>query len=518
MIKNYSKLLVKDLTAVLLGIALTFAFAPYNIFPLAVLAPAGLLALWVDATPKRALSLGFSFGLGFYGAGVYWVFISIHRFGDVPSPLAALITLGMISILALYPAVTGYILNRYFPEEQRKILYAFPALWVISEWVRSWLFTGFPWLFLGYSQSNTPLKGYAAILGVYGVSLAVVVSSSLLLNALRLMRQDRHHIAYLHLLTCLGIWVFGSALSLIPWTEATGKPISVSLVQANISQAIKWSPEHLQYSLNTYDQLTQPLWGKSKFIIWPESAVPLPLPDAQDYINQLDSAAQASHSTLILGIPTQGANGEYYNAIMTLGKKKLFYTKRHLVPFGEYTPFASLLSNLLRFMQIPMSDLQAGNAVQAPFLLDQVKILPFVCYEIGFPQLVNTQDSHVGAILTVTNDAWFGDSAAQDQHLQMAEMRALELSRPVLFVSNSGVTAVIGPDGNIDAAIPPHVQAVLTSTLQPMVGMTPWMRNGMEPLIFLLLWLLYTARRKERITNTTRAAGEPAKVPQRNET
>lgn len=514
--KKYSKLLVKDLTAILLGVALTFAFAPYNLFPLAVLAPAGLLALWLNATPKRAFALGFSFGLGFYGAGVYWVFISIHRFGDVSTPLAALITFGMISFLALYPAVTGYVLNRYFPEEQSKIRYAFPALWVISEWIRSWLFTGFPWLFLGYSQSGTPLKGYAAILGVYGVSLAVVVSSSLLLHALRLMRRDHHHIAYLDLLACLGIWVLGSALNLIPWTEATAKPVSVSLVQANIPQAIKWSPEHLQYSLNTYAQLTQPLWGKSKLIIWPESAVPLPLPDAQDFIQQLNDAAQASHSTLILGIPTQGDQGEYYNAIMTLGKKQQFYTKRHLVPFGEYTPLSSLLANLLQFMQIPMSDLQAGKPVQAPFVVDHLKILPFVCYEIGFPQLVNTTDSQVGAILTVTNDAWFGDSAAQDQHIQMAEMRALELGRPVLFASNSGVTAIISPNGQIDTTITPHTQAVLTATVQPMIGLTPWMRNGMEPLIFLLLWLLYTARRMQRSTHTTRNASEPTEIPQRN--
>lgn len=489
--------------AFFLGALLPFAFAPYEIFPLAIIAPAGLLLLWLNASPRRAFRLGFLFGLGLFGVGVYWVYISIHVFSDMSNFLAAFITAGFICILALCPAVVGYILNRYFPTQNTtKITCAFPAIWVVSEWVRSWLFTGFPWLFLGYSQTGTPLSGYAPLFSVYGVSLAVLLSSAFLVNAILALKQKNYKSGYQNLFALVMIWMVASLFSLIPWTKTQGRPIDVSLVQGNIPQSIKWSPEHLQLSLDTYENLTSPLWAKDKLIIWPEAAIPMTLQNAENYINALDQKARENNSHLLLGIPIEDINGKgFYNAIVSLGQDKVVYLKRRLVPFGEYTPFAKFLSKLFNYLNIPTADILPGNIQQKPLIIGQTKILPTICYEIAFPEMLKTQDKTIGLILTVTNDAWFGKSSAQAQHLQMAKMRAIEFGRPVLFVSNDGITAIINANGQIKAAAPAYQAFVLNGQVQPTYGLTPWMRNGMDPILFILICLLAAAIRHRKAAN-----------------
>lgn len=498
--KKWLTFLGADSAALLLGISLAFAFAPYEIFPLAFIAPAGLLALWLYASPIRAFKLGFLFGLGLFGAGVYWIFHSIHYFGDVPTALSVLFTSILIAILALFPACVGYLLNRYFQVlNDSKILCAFPALWVIVEWIRSWLFTGFAWLFLGYSQTNSPLKGYAPILSVYGVSLAVAMTSALIVSGIMHFRRKNFQSAYLNLFAIVAIWLTGGLLNLIPWTHPLGKSLSLSLVQGNIPQELKWNPDHLKLSFDRYEALTKPLWGKSDFIIWPEAAIPMPLQQAAPFIEVMDMKAKKSGSQLILGIPTEAENGRsYHNAVLVLGKNQQFYYKRRLVPFGEYVPFQQLFSHIFNYLNIPMSDLTPGQWGQDPIHIGNIKILTSICYEITYPELTKSTDSTISFILTVTNDAWFGDSSAQAQHLQMAEMRAIELRRPVVFVSNDGITAIINANGNIQAAAPPHQAVVLKGSVQPMSGLTPWMRNGMNSILFILLCLIITAVRGTR--------------------
>jgi apolipoprotein N-acyltransferase len=494
---KFSPILLDSMAAIMLGILLSFAFAPYGIFPLAVLAPAGLLALWLKVAPsaKQAFRLGYLFGLGLFGSGVYWVFTSIHVIGGVPTPLAALITAGMVAILALFPACAGYLSNHFFPlQTTEKLLYAFPAIWVFIEWIRSWLFTGFPWLFLGYSQTNSPLKGFAPILSVYGVSLALTISSGLLVNAALQYKRKKIKALCFNLLAIAIIWGLGGLLSYIPWTITQGKPISVSLVQGNIPQTLKWSPEHLQLSLDRYTQLTEPLWGKSNIIIWPESAIPLPLQNAEEFINALDKKAQESGSSLILGIPIRTQdNQSYYNSIITLGSNKHVYNKRHLVPFGEYIPLTNLLNKALQFMDIPMSEMREGNPLQQALIMGDIKILPSICYEIAFPDLMRNLDKSINMLLVLTNDAWFGESNAEAQHLQMAAMRALEFHKPVLFASNDGITAVIDPNGKTEASLAQREIAILSVNVQPMYGSTPWLVNGIDPLLFILIILLIAA-------------------------
>lgn len=499
MTNKWFKTLSIDLLALLLGVILTTAFAPFGLYPFAILAPMGLLALIIGRSAKRAFWLGWIFGIGLFSSGVYWIFISINSYGDVPAIGAGAITAAFIIAMGLFPAVTCYLTTRFFPENNTaKLVYAFPAIWVVSEWLRSWIGSGFPWLFIGYSQTSSPLKGFAPILSVYGVSLAALITGSLLLNAYLMFRKHRAKSAILNILIAVCIWVTGGLLSLIPWSQPLGQPITVSMIQGNIPQSLKWSPEHLQLSLERYRQLSEPLWKSSNIVIWPEAAIPLPFQDAKNYLHYLDTQAEQNNSTLIAGIPIEKGNSDtYFNAIITLGKHHQAYAKRRLVPFGEYVPFSNLFASLFDFMQVPMANMTEGKLIQGPLQLDNIKILPSICYEIAFPELIKTHDRDVSILLTITNDAWFGKSTAQAQHLQMAAMRALELARPLIFVSNDGITGVITPDGKISDSAPPHRIYVLTTKVQPMVGLTPWMENGTNPILFILLCLLFAAVRSK---------------------
>lgn len=487
--KNWLKNRQNHLLALVLGAVLTFAFAPYEIYPLAVLSSAGLFALIYQASPKRAFWLGFNFGFGLFGTGVYWVYISIHAFGDVPALGAAALTVAMVTILACYPAYMCYFCNRYFPVVSlNRFNFAFPALWVFGEWLRGLLFTGFPWLFIGYSQTNSPLSGFAPILGVYGVSFATVLSGTLIVYAYHHYQQSQFKAVYKHVFIMLSIWVAGAGLSLISWTHNTEKTVSVSLVQGDIPQSLKWNPDDIKLSFDRYEKMTQPLLKKDRIIIWPEAAIPLSLQDAADFVNNMDAKVTRAGAHLLMGIPMANAKGDgYYNSLISLGADKHIYLKRLLVPFGEYIPLKNYTQNALDIMKIPVPDTKPGRFDQEPLEIAGVKILPAICYEIAFPDIMRTTDKTIGMLLTVTNDAWFGKSNAQAQHLQMAAMRAIEMRRPALFVSNDGITAVINPDGRILAAAPQYEPYVLNASVQPKYGLTPWMTNGADPILAILM-------------------------------
>lgn len=511
MLKN----LYQPFAAAMLGVALMFAFAPFNIFPLAVLAPAGLCALIYHATPGKSFWHGFYFGLGLFGSGVYWIFISISRYGDVPDIVAFFITAGLISILALFPAAACYLTNRYFNHDTRtKIVYAFPALWVLTEWVRSWFFSGFPWLLIGYSQTNSPLKGIAPIFSVYGVSLAVMMTSGLIVNGVMALRKNNFRDVYINLFTAVIIWTVGGLLALIPWTQPFGKPITVSLIQGNIPQSLKWDPENIELSFKRYREMTDPLWGKSDLIIWPEVAIPMSLTDAQDFVNELSAKAVANQSQLIFGIPVQATTEDgYYNAVLAVGAHEAAYIKRQLVPFGEYVPMQKYVARIFDFMNVPMSNTIPGHPFQPPMNLGDIKIQTSVCYEVAYPELSRITDKSINLLLTVTNDAWFNRSTAQAQHLQMAAMRAIEMGRPELFVSNDGITAIINAKGKIEKTAPAHVTYVLQGSVQGYTGFTPWMRNGLDPLMVIILVMLFTSYRSQRrVHNLHQAKAQHSKI------
>ncbi len=481
--------IVRYLMALIAGLLLPFAFAPAAFYPLAIIAPALLLTLWLNRSPKEAFWLGLIFGSAFFGLGVSWVYISIHEFGDTAPPLAALITALFILILALYPAVQGYVLTRFFPRTNfSKVYLAFPASWALFEWLRSWIGTGFPWLLLGVSQTGSWLKGYAPIIGEYGISFLVILCSALLVTAF-LAGWRR---CYKSLSVIIIIWLIGGLFTQIHWTRPKGVPFTVTLVQGNIPQQVKWTPDFLKPTLERYMQLSTPYWN-STLVVWPEAAVPALLQDVQPFIKDLQTHAAEHYTTFIIGIPT--ADGfNYYNSMLLLhNDKQQFYYKRHLVPFGEYVPFDRWLRGLIGFFNIPMSNFSAGAWQQPALQFSNIFIAPFICYEIAYQQEVLPEFPKANILVTISNDAWFGHSFASAQHLQIGQLRALETGRYHLFTSNSGLTAIIDSEGNIQASLPQYETAVLTGEAQSMIGATPLVWLGAKSIIIALVLLLLLA-------------------------
>lgn len=470
-----------DLIALLAGIMLPFAFSPFNLFFLAFTSPGLLLFVWNSASPLRAMIQGFLFGFGFFSVGVSWIYISVHVFGQAPIPLAVLITVIFISYLSLFFAAMGYVINTFSAGNSLiRNLIAFPCLWIIAELVRTWLFSGFPWLLIGYSQTNTWLKGFAPFFGVYGLSLITISISGALVSFFYNSKKTR-----MVLLTSIGvISISGLLLSQLHWTKPSGKPLRITMVQGNIDQDLKWQPEQIVKTLALYSNYTARNWS-SDLIIWPEAAVTLPLAQAGEFINKLSQLAKAHHSTVITGIPVVEPH-HAYNAMISVGNGQGIYYKRHLVPFGEYTPLKSFFNFILQAMHIPMSDFTPGTKTQIPLLANGIAIAPYICYEVAYPVEFLTFLPEAKVLLTITDDSWFGHSIASAQHIQMAQFRALETGRYLLFSSNTGVTAVLSPMGTLLKSVPSFQEMTLTAMIYPMEGKTPWMEWKLYPL---LAWL-----------------------------
>ncbi len=477
----FLKTLAPFFYSIIAGALLPLAFAPHPFWPLALLSPAMLLLLW-DFNPKQGFWLGFGYGLGMFGVGVSWVFVSIHRFGNTEIPLAIVITALLVVLLALFLASQGYVLLRFFRRKGAAFyLLGFPSSWVFFEWIRSWAFTGFPWLYLGYTQLETPLSSYAPLGSVYLVSFMVALSSGCLLYLVK-----QHHKSGIFLLVL--IWGGGIILQQVHYTEATDSPYRVSLIQGNIAPLDKFSEKDpLGITEAVYGKLTAPLFASSDLILWPESALPLPLPYSADYLSKLDHIAKKEKTTLITGIQVINEKQEYYNSLIALGNGTGLYHKHHLLPYGDYLPFEQYLRGLINFFDLPMSSFKPGPQNQPLLHAGKLNIVPLICYEIAFPELIRTTLRDGNVIITLTEDGWFGDSWGPHQHLQIARMRALETGRYVLRATTSGITAIIDPKGKISASIPQFQATVLRGTFQAMTQDTPWVKIGLWPLLSLLL-------------------------------
>jgi apolipoprotein N-acyltransferase len=490
--------------ALVSGSLLALAFAPIAFSWLAIFSPACLLFLWRDASPKQAFLLGLLFGIGFFAVGMSWIFISIHIYGQASFLLSLAITALFVICLALFIALAGYLLNRCFPKPTTlKSYLLFPSFWALSEWLRSWALTGCPWLLLGTSQVDSPLRGYAPIVGIFGLAFLITVCSALLLDLLDPLFRRYFPSAHTSLLPpCLKpkrrlgalfmlllIYLLGQGLSVIHWTTPLGPPVSVSLVQANIPQTIKWDPHSLMVSLDSYQQLTESHWH-SRLIIWPEAAVPLLQEQAQSWLLSFDKKAKRANNTLILGIPIK-KEGRYYNGMIALGVDQATYYKRRLVIFGEYLPWwIQWARGLLAFLDIPMSSFSAGPVQPAPFRVAGFDLGTFICYEIAYPSLVRRALPQAELLLTINDDAWFGHSFALGQHLQIGRFQALATGRSLLFLSNTGLTAIVTPQGAIQSELPPFEVAVLTDHVYRSVGSTPWVQWGDCPILLFLVGLV----------------------------
>ena len=473
------------LLAPLAGSFVTLSLAPFHLWPAGILSCCIYLALLRHCSATRALLVGWLYGLGMFGSGISWVFVSIHEHGNAGLPLAGFLTALLTAGLALLHAVFAWLYAICLRERMAGMLVGFPALWVLFEWLRSWLLTGFPWLFLGYSALDTWASGWAPVGGVYSVSLVCAFSAS----CLYLAWMRRHPQAYwIYGTMVAALWLIGWQLQQAKWVApARPQPLSVALVQANNPQHLKWRPAYYQATLDQYREMTEPLLG-SDLVLWPEAAIPNYYQRAQDFLQPLSERAAASNTALISGIPWR-QSGRTYNSIVALGEASGNYHKQRLVPFGEYVPLEDWLGGLIELFELPLPAASVGAPDQGPLLAQDFRLAPFICYEIVYPDLVRDYTRDTDLMLTVSNDSWFGSSIGPLQHLQMARMRALENGRYLVRATNNGVTAIIDQRGRVVAQTEQFTTTTLRGEVQVMLGSTPFSRIGSWP-VLALCWLI----------------------------
>ncbi len=464
------------LPAFVAGLLLTLGFAPFGYWVVGLLAVTLLFYLWREATPTAAARLGFVFGLGQFGVGVSWVYIAIHVFGNTPAPIAALLTLIFCLFLALFPAAVGWLYRRY---PARPTWLAAPLLasfWLSLEWVRSWMLTGFPWLNLGYLHTDSPLAGYAPIIGVMGLAWVTALTAAALVQWRR----------WVTLILVVLLWSGGVLLSGIHWSVPVGEPLRVSLIQGNVAQITKWDPQTYALRLQRYAEMTLAEVGRAELVVWPENAMTYFQHELQtDYLDVLQAKLAEQGGTLIAGLPILDANGEeYYTGLVDIGTNQR-YTKRHLVPFGEFVPLGSLLRGLVEFFDLPMSGFSPGPEGQPPIEVAGQRLAGSVCYEDLFGNQVRQSTQEATLLLNGSNNAWYGDSLAPHQHLQVSRMRALENARPMLRATTNGISALIDVHGQVTARTRQFESETLRGEVQGYSGTTPYMRLGDWPVLLL---------------------------------
>lgn len=489
------------LVALLLGAIQVFAFAPFKQWWVLYPSFIGLFLLLqqVQQTNKRLFSVSFSFNLAMFLATIHWVYVSMDLFGGMPAIVSMLLIVLLCAYLAIFPtvAVWASLRLRFLSNTQRYLL-VLPVFWLLMDWFRGWFLTGFPWAYLGYSHIETPLIGFAPVLGVQGVTLAIL----LICGALVLIIQSQNRILN-SLLICTLI-VSGYFLQQQRYTELQ-PAIKVALVQGNIDQNEKWEKDQLYPSLFKYLDLSEAGDNsdrENELIIWPESAIAALEIDMQRFLQPLSNELAMKGKTLMTGIIEYDLNNdEYRNTIIMLGKLPVGsgysqtspnrYQKHQLLPIGEFVPFEDLLRPIAPYFNLPMSSFQRGDEIQENLQSGLTTFAPALCYEVAFPELLRKNVlNDTGMLLTLSNDAWFGNSIGPDQHLEIARMRAIEFARPILRSTNNGITAIYDDQGNELGRLPSNTAAVLRKEVQPAFGLTPYQRFGSNPLYLYCIVIL----------------------------
>ena len=492
-----------DAGCVVAGAVWPLAFAPFEYFPIAFVSLAALFLAWRGCrTPRRAFLRGWLFGLGCFGAGMTWIYESF-AFANVAGVLAFVLTMAFVGCLALYPAVLGWILARTAPagSDAPRLLAVYPAAWTLWEWVRGWAFTGFPWLQAGYSQLDGPGAGWLPVVGVHGAGALVALVAGAL--AFALVRRDRRAVALLGAATAL--WWAGAALARIDWVRPAGTSLEVAIVQGNIPQDQKWRREMRAPTLERYAELTRRNLD-ADLVVWPESAMPGYLGTLREFTNGVRAAAVERGSAVLTGaVIREGTGGPYLNAVVMLGSESGVYHKRRLVPFGEYMPFGFVLRPVAQALGIRLSDFSRGPVEQAPMRLGPHALGVSICYEIAFSGAVRRDLPQAAMLVTVSNDAWFGDTIGPHQHLEIARVRAAETGRWLVRATNTGLSAIVSSRGEVRASLPQFEVAAGKFEVVPMQGETPYVRLGDAPIVVALaLWLaagFVRVRRTSRIAD-----------------
>jgi apolipoprotein N-acyltransferase len=475
--------LARLVAAFAVGGALNLAFAPFAWWPIGILAPAALFALISGLPPRRALWIGAAFGAGLFVFGTYWLYICLHIFGLVPIWLTLVLQAALVLLMSAYPAALCYLANRLWlkPGAARDWM-VLPALWVLLEWLRGWALSGFPWLSLGYAFIDSPLAGWSPVLGVYGVTWAAASSAAALAVVCA------RNVPLARRLTALAaiavLFTAPMLVSRLDWTRAVGPKIPIAAVQGAVSQDEKWQRKNREATMVRYSTLTDQAWG-ARLIVWPESAVPVLANTIEAYLRDLQAKGRRHDADFAIGLVNYLPDtNEIRNGLLVLSESgDSWYYKRHLVPFGEYFPVPSFVRSWMRLMSLPYDSISPGGKHQTAQSAAGQKIGVTICYEdaFGSDQLGVLREATL--LINVTNNAWYGNSTAPHQHLQISRMRALEAGRYLVRAANDGITAAIGPHGEIVAKLPQFQEGVLRADVQPMTGLTPYARFGNYPVV-----------------------------------
>ena len=492
------------------GAATVFGFAPFGLAALPIVTLALLLVLWQGAASARsAAATGFAFGLGLFGAGASWVFIALNTFGGMPLPLAGVATGGFCAFLALYPAAAGWAAARWTEPGSWQRAIAAAAAWTLAEWARSVVFTGFPWLSLGYAAlgeaARNPLAGYAPVGGAFLVTLAIAaVAAALALFVDALAAAARTRAAFL-LAAIAAVFAGGAALARVEWTVPSGTPVAVSLVQGNVTQDLKFDPDFRRTTFDLYLRLVGA--SRGRLVVLPESAFPVFADEVPDSVlRRMQEVVAARDGDALVGMFTvepplvTGGGPRYYNSVVSVGAaQSQLYRKRHLVPFGETIPLEPLVGWFIRsVLSIPLASQASGEPDPPALHVAGQRVAVNICYEDAFGAEIRRQAGDATLLVNVTNDAWYGRSLAAYQHHQIAAMRALETGRPLLRATNTGITSAIAHDGREIARLPWFTRGILEVEVTGRQGLTPYVRWGDAVANALALALFATAILRSR--------------------
>ncbi|SQH77986.1 apolipoprotein N-acyltransferase [Shewanella benthica] len=496
---------IRLVLAYLAGASTALAFAPYGLWPIYLIATVFALHQSSGLSPRAGLTYWLSFGFGCFSVGISWIHVSMSTYGGIPL-IASMALMALLALyLALYPALTGYLLQKISPTTSimRNII-LFPALWTLTEWLRGWVLTGFPWLWAGYSQTEGPIKVLASVIGALGLSFVL----ALIAGVLALCWQKRWRPAVI-IFPLLGLATYLSPM--LSSVEPDGETVKVALVQGNISQSMKWQPETLWPTMSKYMELSRPLLD-ADIIIWPEAAIPAPEYMVSEFLDNASKVANLNDSAIITGIISHRQDN-FYNSLIVLGnhhnkhQSQADYTKggsnefkkHHLLPIGEFVPLESLLRPLAPLFNLPMSSFSRGAYQQPNLNALGHQLAPAICYEIAFAeQLRANVNEGTDLLLTVSNDAWFGSSNGPLQHMEIAQMRSIELGRPLVRATNNGVTAVVDELGNITHKLPQFETGVLVADIPLVKGQTWFSKWGQSPILILSALLLGLAILRQR--------------------
>lgn len=485
-----------DILSFIAGALTVSGFAPFYFYPAPFLTLAILFVIWSseNGTAARSAWRGYLFGMGIFGIGVSWVYVSIYNFGNMPAPLAIVAVFLFVSILSVFPAMTGWLYGRFFKSDSHwfSIIFCLPAIWVLLEWLRGWILTGFPWLNLGYSQVPSFMSGVAPIVGVYGISFIVVVSAALFSM---IWLQPVKKIIWSGAL--IALWVATFLIGQLGWVSARGESVAIAMVQGNVPLAKKWASENRKKITADYLRLSKQQ-NDAALIVWPEAAIPGYLDVVQHgFLKDVRRHAKESDTSYIIGVlerVRQQGQRKLFNSAISIsatGKDEGIYRKQHLVPFGEFLPFKPLLGWLINYLHIPMSNLNHSADTNNTLIAAGQIIGVSICYEDAFGEEVIQALPAAGILVNISEDAWFGDSFAPHQRLQMAQMRAMEAGRPMIRAANTGPSAAIDHTGRITARSEAFVQTVLQASVQPMQGLTPYGRFGNTPVVVFMFILIF---------------------------